>query len=145
MTDIEQELSALLRERASDVESAPVVGPPADKLRRHVRLRQARTVLISAVVLASVVLASGVGIEALLHRPGRPRPGGSTNGNVLTTSISTGGITMSAPKGWWFQSLWASGARYVGKTDLGRPQSVLPILQVTSFDPRNGPFCPDRP
>jgi RNA polymerase sigma factor (sigma-70 family) len=137
MTDLEGELTDLFRRRVLGL--GPLRVPPS-RVRRRVRVRQARVVLAALLVVAGAVFGSFAGVRALTGRTQHP----VTLTKERAVSFTSGGVTLSHPTGWQAVLLLGDGALYTGRPDV---TSVLPILQLTNFSTvsSGGPVCPNRP
>jgi hypothetical protein len=137
MTDLERDLTHTLNARVNGLGLLPL--PPPARVTRRIRRRQAAWMLGTVTLTATLVTASLVGVEALSGGSGKPA---AELGR--TTQLTSAGVTLRHPSSWRGLSLLSKRPRYVGRPDV---TSVLPLLQVTNFDPAaaGGPICPDRP
>lgn len=121
MNDLERDLKELFDRKLTELRVPPAAPP---QVMRRTHRRQARTVVVGAVVAVALAGGSLVGVRGLLERST-----GIPGGEDETVSRTVSGVTITYPEAWHFEVFEppAGNDREV--------QSNVPLFAVASFVP----------
>jgi hypothetical protein len=130
MNDLETRIRRVLEE---DAARAPRVAHAPEHMRARVGRRQIRNGLTATITVVAVVAGTFAGLRLLSPAPSKV-PADSNTRPIYERTATIEGITVTSPSDWYLVDEWP-GATRVLQQERSTSSVVLPVLQISSFDP----------
>lgn len=139
MNELETRIRQVLEE---DAARAPRVAQTPARLRTRVRRRQVFTSLTATMTVLAVFAGTFAGLRLLSPAPPSQVPADTHTRPVYERTATIEGLTVTSPSDWYLVDEWPRARVILGEGSPTPP--VLPILQISSFDPAlDHPLCGD--